>query len=180
MMSEADKVKEGINSGHHNHPRVNVCAFTSIGNIYGGGYGTPAVMVGNPTVNINEIKITHTDTDTDFEGNEYDVKNDTNVPNFIDGATVKLWPHKDGEMGVIGNVYGGGNAAQVIGNTFVNIGTGDSRYNDETTAKIKFVSKPADAAKNVDGADIRGNVYGGGNNAEVTGNTNVQIGKKTE
>lgn len=134
-MSEADKVKEGINSGHHNHPRVNVCAFTSIGNIYGGGYGTPAVMVGNPTVNINEIKITHTDTDTDFEGNEYDVKNDTNVPTFIDGATVKLWPHKDGEMGVIGNV---------------------------------------------DGADIRGNVYGGGNNAEVTGNTNVQIGKKTE
>jgi hypothetical protein len=28
------------------------------------------------------------------------------------------------------------------------------------------------------GADIRGNVYGGGNNAEVTGNTNVQIGQK--
>jgi hypothetical protein len=26
--------------------------------------------------------------------------------------------------------------------------------------------------------DIRGNVYGGGNNAEVTGNTNVNIGKK--
>ena len=26
--------------------------------------------------------------------------------------------------------------------------------------------------------DIRGNVYGGGNNADVTGNTNVQIGKK--
>jgi hypothetical protein len=30
------------------------------------------------------------------------------------------------------------------------------------------------------GADIRGNVYGGGNNAEVTGNTNVVIGKKNE
>ena len=28
------------------------------------------------------------------------------------------------------------------------------------------------------GADIRGNVYGGGNNAEVTGNTDVIIGKK--
>jgi hypothetical protein len=27
------------------------------------------------------------------------------------------------------------------------------------------------------GADIRGNVYGGGNNAEVTGKTNVLIGK---
>ena len=28
------------------------------------------------------------------------------------------------------------------------------------------------------GADIRGNVYGGGNNAVVTGSTNVTIGKK--
>lgn len=34
--------------------------------------------------------------------------------------------------------------------------------------------------KSVIGADIRGNVYGGGNNAEVTGNTNVTIGKKVE
>jgi hypothetical protein len=28
------------------------------------------------------------------------------------------------------------------------------------------------------GADIRGNVYGGGNKAKVTGNTNVIIGKE--
>ena len=28
------------------------------------------------------------------------------------------------------------------------------------------------------GADVRGNVYGGGNNAEVTGSGNVAIGKK--
>lgn len=32
----------------------------------------------------------------------------------------------------------------------------------------------------VEGADIRGNVYGGGNNAEVTGDTHVVIGKKYE
>jgi hypothetical protein len=32
----------------------------------------------------------------------------------------------------------------------------------------------------VQGADIRGNIYGGGNNAEVTGDTHVQIGKKAE
>jgi hypothetical protein len=36
-----------------------------------------------------------------------------------------------------------------------------------------------DVEKDVIGVDIRGNVYGGGNNAEVTGNTNVTIGKKT-
>jgi hypothetical protein len=29
----------------------------------------------------------------------------------------------------------------------------------------------------VQGVDIKGNVYGGGNNAEVTGDTHVQIGK---
>ena len=34
--------------------------------------------------------------------------------------------------------------------------------------------------KDVLGVDIRGNVYGGGNEAEVTGNTNVNIGKKSE
>ena len=28
------------------------------------------------------------------------------------------------------------------------------------------------------GVDIRGNVYGGGNNAEVTGDSKVKIGKK--
>ena len=34
--------------------------------------------------------------------------------------------------------------------------------------------------KKVEGADIRGNVYGGGNNAEVTGDSKVKIGKKNE
>lgn len=34
--------------------------------------------------------------------------------------------------------------------------------------------------KDVIGADIRDNVYGGGNEAEVTGNTNVNIGKKND
>ena len=33
--------------------------------------------------------------------------------------------------------------------------------------------------KTVKGANIVGNVYGGGNKAEVTGNTNVTIGKTT-
>ena len=34
--------------------------------------------------------------------------------------------------------------------------------------------------KKVQGADIRGNIYGGGNNAEVTGDTNVVIGRKAD
>ena len=42
---------------------------------------------------------------------------------------------------------------------------------DGTTYYKKFPIK---------GADIRGNVYGGGNNAAVTGNTNVVIGKEAQ
>ena len=86
-----------------------------------------------------------------------------------------------GTMGVIGNVFGGGNAAQVVGSTYVNIGT-------KTGENIEFESLTDDTstidinekAKRVVGADIRGNIYGGGNQAEVTGDTNVTIGKKNE
>ena len=37
--------------------------------------------------------------------------------------TVTLPAHTKGKMGAIGDVFGGGNAAQVMGNTTVNIGT---------------------------------------------------------
>jgi hypothetical protein len=108
-------------------------------------------------------------------------------------------------MGAISEIFGGGNAAKVIGNTTVNIatqeevfvvkqvsvgdaltglytrsgaGTTDSPYvytaaSGTASADVTYYEK-----KDVLGVDIRGNVYGGGNNAEVTGNTNVNIGKK--
>ena len=43
----------------------------------------------------------------------------------------------------------------------------------DAEGNVTVVKKP------VVGANIRGNVYGGGNNAGVTGNTNVTIGKET-
>ena len=179
-MTDEEKAAEGMESGHHENPQVNVRAFTSIGNIYGGGLGETAVMVGSPTVNINEVEFDKTI--DNYRSNAYDPDvEDATRPNWIgDGADkVKLYPHTDGKMGVIGNVFGGGNAAKVIGNTKVNIGT---------TTKETFVSLTDNAEttdvdereKTVVGADIRGNVYGGGNNAEVTGNTNVNIGRKKE
>ena len=96
-------------------------------------------------------------------------------------------------MGAISEIFGGGNAAKVIGSTTVNIATQEEVYlvkqvtagttlpagcytrsgaTGNASADITYYEK-----KNVEGADIRGNVYGGGNNAEVTGNTNVTIGK---
>ena len=108
-------------------PTVNVISCTSIGTVYGGGYGSAALVVGNPTVNVNMAK-----------------------GHYADGDAVKDEP---GQLGAVGNVFGGGNAAQVEGDTYVNIGTTENK------------------------ANIKGNVYGGGNNAEVTGDNYVIIGR---
>lgn len=98
--------------------------------------------------------------------------------------SVKIPTHVDGKIGAVNNVFGGGNAAKIYGDTNVNIGTeakqklvvikdsGDPDYeSDGVTPKTQEMD--------VVGADIRGNVYGGGNKAEVTGNTNVVIGKQS-
>jgi hypothetical protein len=164
-------------STEHNSPRVNVRRFTSIGNIYGGGLGADAVMVGNPTVNINEVAFDMGV--TDYKSNAYNPANDSGKPSWIgDGENqVKLYSHEDGKIGVIGNVYGGGNAAQVRGNTNVNIGT-EASVKFESLIDENIVGDDKRVTKTVVGADIRGNIYGGGNEAEVTGNTNVNIGKK--
>ena len=106
------------------------------------------------------------------------------------GNKFKLWyrPVKDatnGDMGVIGNVFGGGNAAPVEGNTYVNIGDKANETivtlpvadtNGKTNSDPGWI--PTYLTKPVKGVDIRGNVYGGGNQAEVTGNTNVVIGRE--
>ena len=145
-------------------PRVNVRAFTSIGTIFGGGLGKTATVTGNPWVNINEVA----------GGREYAGETRT----LEDGTKVTLYERKaDGKMGVIGTVFGGGNAAPVIGNPRVEIGT---------AAKQKMLSlqtkdadgKVIEVEKDVLGADIRGNVYGGGNNAAVTGDPKVVIGQE--
>ncbi len=160
-------------------PEVNVKSFTSIGNIYGGGFGETAVMVGNPVVNINEVVTLPTanyPTTGDYEGTGFNGKNMTIVEDEEKGIvhTVTLPAHVRGKIGAIGNVFGGGNAAKVIGNTQVNIGT-LSTINFNTKASGEENPR---TGVTVEGVDIRGNVYGGGNNAEVTGDANVNIGNK--
>ena len=72
----------------------------------------------------------------------------------------------------------------MYGNTRVNIAVtseeplqqldaqGNPKYTDETK------TTPAKDQVAVEGADIRGNVYGGGNEAIVSGNTDVVIGRE--
>jgi hypothetical protein len=171
-------------------PQVNVMSFTSIGKVFGGGYGSGATMVGNPTVNVNEIYGRYYNDDRSVVGEDEETPNHYPIPS-----------HAKGKMGAISEVFGGGNAAKVIGNPTVNIATqkevyvvkqvtaGDdvtglyTRNNDGTyseasgtaSADITYYEK-----KDVLGVDIRGNVYGGGNNAQVTGNATVNVGKKVE
>ena len=95
-----------------------------------------------------------------------------------EAVEVVLYPHEDGKMGVIGNVFGGGNAAKVIGDTNVNIGTKTGEDIEFESLLYDTTLTDAEKKKTVVGADIRGNVFGAGNNAEVTGNTDVQIGAK--
>ena len=180
-------------------PQVNVRSFTSIGSIYGGGYGAKALMVASPTVNISESV---GDPDTyPTTGDDYTTTGFSGKTITVDGHEVVLPAHTRNKIGAIGDVFGGGNAAPVQGNTQVNIGTavGEDVYlvkafkaGDTLPAECytkngsnyEAASGPAVEGTTyyrkypVVGVDIRGNVYGGGNNAEVTGNTDVNIGKK--
>ena len=182
-------------SALYKDPVVNVKSFTSIGTVYGGGYGERAVMVGNPTVNVSVAKGKYADDDQSIITTE----NNT-TPNGIVIPT-----HEKTKIGAIDKVFGGGNAAMVIGNTNVNIGTEAYVYevknmnvgtpvsgyytrsgNGTTSNPYVYTEATGNAEEGVTyyeknpvvGADIRGDVYGGGNNAEVTGNTNVVVGRK--
>ena len=209
-------------------PTINVRSFTSIGDIYGGGFGKTATVTGDTHVNINvaEGDFVNQDTDEELTGNKtitfqqfqrkddgsfvYDETNDpehtTRLLEPEEKSTINLYlpPHAAGEIGGINNVFGGGNQARVEGNTKVSIGT--EKYvlintitaGDDLTDKNYYTRSGEGTAENpyeytkatgtaqankdyyalVKGANIVGNVYGGGNEAQVTGNTNVTIGKQ--
>ena len=176
-------------------PEVNVKSFTSIGDIYGGGYGETAVMVGNPKVTINEsvgTPDTYPTTGDDYNEKGFKGKTITIDEGQENEHQVSLPSHEKDKIGAINNVFGGGNAAKVIGNTNVYIGTEDKVVFNTPTKKTVTTGEgenatvteedttEADRTHSVVGADIRGNVYGGGNAADVTGRTNVVIGKKAE
>ena len=200
--SEGKPVESGTTQ-LYNDPQVNVKSFTSIGKVFGGGFGSGATMVGNPTVNVNEVYGRYYNDDVSVVGENAKTPFGYPIPS-----------HTKGKMGAISEIFGGGNAAKVIGNTTVNIGTLEKvsirsfekkdvnvgasveglyiRSGEGTGAKPYTYTAATGTAvegttyyeeKNVEndvlGADIRGNVYGGGNKAEVTGNTNVVVGKKS-
>lgn len=169
----------------YDDPKLNIRSFTSIGTVFGGGY--KADMIANPTVNINVVKGSLADNTTlhSGEGNTYP-GGTVDVELASETLHISYPAHKKGEIGAIGNVFGGGNLAQVDGSSTVNIGTEENIY---------FITEPEHLRENpstpltpvaegtyagmyevaVQGANITGSVYGGGNQADITGNTQVNI-----
>ncbi len=177
-------------------PTVNVRSFTSIGTIYGGGYGASATMVGDPTVNVDVLKGKYAATEEVKEGARV-IGSSVKKPGDNGYDATKGFPipsHAIGAIGAIQDVFGGGNAAEVIGTPHVMVGTQEyveivtasgivtgyyTRTDDGTyTEATGTATKNTKYYKKVEGVDIRGNVYGGGNNANVTGDTKVVIGKE--
>ena len=179
-------VTDGSYTSCDHQPELNVISCTRIGKVFGGGLGAPAMIYGDPTVNINMIQ------------GEYYSRIDATDEN----------PH---QLGAIGDVYGGGNEADVIGNPTVNIGTaaevtltsgsqttetvlgayivgnvyGGGKGSSDTFACEKaMIGKDGDGEANPDGGTtvniykgtVMGNVYGGGEIGRVEKNSVVTIG----
>ena len=159
--------------GRKNGPTINVKSFTSIGDIYGGGYGASATVTGDVHVNINECdgRNKAADIKTPSDSSEYTGETWTLNEGTLDEVNVFMPLHRKDSIGVIGNVFGGGNAADVNGNAYVSICTEPTI--DYVT---KFIGEGAvRTGVTVVGSRIHGSVFGGGNNADVTKNTYVTI-----
>ena len=94
------------------NPRINIVSATRIDKIFGGGYGAGATMVGSPLINVNMEKGM-------ILKDKKDEYPDSYTSTTVDAAGNIILP-----IGTIGDIYGGGNLADVIGNTNVEIGTG--------------------------------------------------------
>lgn len=117
-------------------PMVNIIHGTVKGNVYGGAKGYtqyPATVKSSPRVIIG-----------------YDNSMSGLIPAASTGFNV---PTTDFRAKVRGDVYGGGDAAVIDGNTEIQL---------------------------KDRATVRGNIYGGGNMGEVTGNTKVNVNGKNQ
>ena len=139
---------------------VNIRAATRIDNIFGGCDN--AKVTGNTEVNINMVKGSQANNSFSLPASY----TGETIPNIHEGVI-------DDAIGTIGNVYGGGNQGDVDGNTTVNIGSSK----DVIFANTPTHLTPNEETGNYDvlGANITGNVFGGGNEGNVSGNTTVNI-----
>ena len=156
-------------------PYVNIISATEIGTIYGGGLGAPATVIGSPHVNVNmergKVLAKYANNEDNSIKEEYTVGEHTDA----NSNKYTVYSHEAGddailEIGTIGDIFGGGNASDIIGNTFVEIGTG-THHN--ASGELVTISPARNAAF------ITGSVYGGGSMGHVGDFTKNDSGKPT-
>ena len=141
--------------------QVIIQACTSVGKVFGGGMGSTAKVIGNTNVDVNLLKGWIDDPDHPGQ-------------------------RKQNPIGKVGQVFGGGGEADVIGNTLVEVGTKLSDTEDEgvnitrgtyTSPSVgTYLSPTANEFMDMPSAGI----YGGGLAANVDGNTTLNIGTKDQ
>ena len=166
-------IAAGLDGLPYKDPLINVVSASRIDNIFGGGY--KADVVGSPHINVNMENGTilakyMNETDfpvgvekTDEHGNTYYIEK-LGEAVTLEGKTIYSGILR---IGTIGNIFGGGNEANIIGNTYVDIGTGkgydlDGSVNNNLDRKAAFIT---------------GSVYGGGNLGHVGDFTLNDAGK---
>ena len=110
-------------------PFVYIRSCTSIGTVYGGGYGETAVVTGNPVVDINmDAGYTTTDPNDAPENRTARPLGEVNTvfgggnAAVVDGSPIVRVGSAGKSANITGNVFGGGNNADVTGHTTVQIG----------------------------------------------------------
>lgn len=182
------KVFGGNNESGKIHGTITVnieetgCHEIIIGEVYGGG--NQAAYEGTVTVNAYSF----TQIGKLFGGGYGQGATVTGNTN-VNVQQLKGTPNgvESGSLGVVGEVYGGGNAADVIGNTNINIGTASNVTFDSDGTAQTVLGARIEAVDVVIPASITGstdvtyhgsgNVYGGGNSAIVSGSTNITVGQ---
>ena len=144
----------------YNNPQVLVVSASKIGTIYGGGEGYNAKMVGDTHVNVNMTngKVPAKYANTSDNAGKYTEGQSYSVDDGHGLVTYAVTEHPTGgdatlAIGTIGTIYGGGNMADVVGDTYVEIGTG-TQHNED--GELEIITPARNAAK------ITGDVYGGG------------------
>ena len=172
----------GNQAAFDHNTQVNVKSCTSIGQVFGGGLGSTAVVKGNTEVNINT---TVSDLNKDATNGVFAESTFSFTDEDNNSVTVTIPAHAKDKVGTIGYVYGGGYGANVEGNSEVYIGTSQTDANatygvniinnvygggyGAATNVLKNVEVTIGAAANTYSPQIGGNVYGGSALGTVNG-----------
>ena len=178
-------------------PVMNLRSFKSIGTVFGGGEGAGAELAGNPTINVNVatgwVDGQYRGTSNNDPNSQYHAAPQTLTPDGVIGTifgggnearvigntTVNISDQTTVEMSSLNSIKNRIEASQekkVINGGMVFELTDDKKGIKYTVEGQNQPAMTQPIIQTVNGATITGNVYGGGNNAEVTGNTYITVG----